>query len=180
MKVRVKVPVIAAAALLVLAGGACAVGNTTMPRCRADQRLGLIAQSVAGAEYVPCIELLPTGWRFNSLHVTNRITKFSIQSDRDPRPVHVELRRACDTRGAVPIAPHADGVRSYQRTSTIAPRYAATLYDVFAGGCVTTTFNFKRGPHVTLIDEMQQAVQLYSRRELRDGLKKKYGIDLDN
>jgi hypothetical protein len=170
---------VASAALLALSASACAVSNTTMPRCRADQRLGLVAQSVDGAAYVPCIERLPAGWQFNSLHVTSQATRFSIQSDRDPRPVRVELRRSCDTRGAVPIAPRADGVRSYQRTSSISPRYAATIYDVFPGGCIATQFDFERGAHVTLIDEMQQAVQLYSRRELRNGLAKKYGIDLD-
>jgi hypothetical protein len=175
----VRFPAIAASAVLVFAASACTVSNAAMPRCQADQRLGLVAQSVAGAAYVPCIERLPAGWHFNSLHVTNRVTKFSLQSDRDPRPVHVELRPTCDTRGAVPIAPRADGVRSYQRTYAIAPRYTATIYDVFPGGCVTTRFAFERGAHITLIDEMQQAVQLYSRRELRTGLAKKYGINLD-
>lgn len=170
---------VASAAVVMLGAGACAVSNTAMPRCQADQRLGLVAQSVAGAAYVPCIERLPAGWQFNSLHVTNHVARFSIQSDRDPRPVHVELRRTCDTRGAVPVAPRAEGVRTFQRTYAIAPRYTATIYDVFPGGCVTTRFAFERGAHVTLIDEMQQAVQLYSRRELRNGLSKKYGIDLD-
>jgi hypothetical protein len=79
----------------------------------------------------------------------------------------------------VPVTPRAAGVRSYQRTYTIAPRYAAVIYDVFPGGCVSTRFTFERGPHVTLIDEMQQAIQLYSRRELRNGLSKRFGIDLD-
>ena len=164
---------------LAVPAAGCAVSNATMPRCQSDQRLGLVAQSVAGAAYVPCIERLPQGWSFNSLHVTSRDTTFSIQSDRDPRPVHVALRPACDTVGAIPIAPRAVGVRSYQRTYSIAPRYAATIYDVFPGGCVTTRFDFERGPHVTLIDEMQQAVQLYSRRDLENGLSKTYGIDLN-
>lgn len=165
--------------LLVIAMYGCAVSNRTMPRCRPDQRLGLVAQSVPGAAYVPCIERLPAGWRFNALHVTSRSTRFSIQSDRDPHPVHVDLRPTCDTRGAVPTTPRADGVRSYQRTYAISPRYAATIYDVFPGGCVMTRFDFERGAHVTLIDEMQQAVQLFSRRELRTGLSKTYGIKLD-
>lgn len=170
---------IALVAFLVSIASGCAVSNTTMPRCRADQRLGLVAQSVPGAAYVPCIERLPAGWQFSALRVTDRGTRFSIRSDRDPRPVHVELRPHCDTSGAVPTAPDADGVRSYQRTSTITPRYAATIYDVFPGGCVTTRFDFERGAHVTLVDEMQQAVHLYSRRDLRSGLSKAFGITLD-
>lgn len=167
-------------ASLAVSAGACSVSDTAMPRCRTDQRLGIVAQSVPGAAYVPCVERLPAGWQFNGLHVTSADTRFSIQSDRDPRPVHIELQKSCDVRGAVPTEPRAIGVRSYQRTYTIEPRYAATTYDVFPGGCVTTQFNFKRGPHVTLIDEMQQAIGLYSRRELSSGLSKTYGIKLGN
>lgn len=170
---------IVAIALVAVSGGACSASTTAIPRCRADQRLGIVAQSVPGAAYVPCVERLPAGWQFNGLHVNNADTRFSIQSDRDPRPVHVELRKSCDVGGATPTEPRAIGVRSYQRTYTIEPRYAATTYDVFPGGCVTTQFNFKRGPHVTLIDEMQQAIGLYSRRELSSGLSKSYGIELD-
>ena len=61
----------------------------------------------------------------------------------------------------------------------MAPRYAGRFHDVFSGGCVTMTFDFARGPHIALLDELQQAVRLYPRRQLRQELKDELGIDLD-
>jgi hypothetical protein len=39
-------------------------------------------------------------------------------------------------------------------------------------------FDFARGPHIALIDELERTVRLYPRRELRQRLRDDLGIDL--
>jgi hypothetical protein len=170
----------ALAGALALAAPACGVtAGATMPRCEPSQRLGIVAQSVPGAAYVPCVAELPPGWRFESLDVDDGGTRFSLRSDRADRPVRVELAPACDVGSASPIAPRDEGVRTYLLTESVAPRYAGRIYDVFADGCVSYDFDFARGPHIALIDEVQRAVQLYPRRLLDQELTDQLGLTLD-
>jgi hypothetical protein len=168
------------ASALVLTAPACAVTATGgMPRCEPSQRLGIVAQSVPGAAYLPCIAELPPGWSFESFDVDDDGTRLSLRSDRADRPVDVELAASCDVRSATPVAPRDEGVRTYQLSASVSPRYAGRFYDVFADGCVTYEFDFARGPHITLIDELQRAVQLYPRRLLRQELRDRLSITLD-
>jgi hypothetical protein len=166
-----------AAALMVLP--ACGVEDTAAPHCRPDERLGIVAQSVPGAAYVPCLRELPPGWSVASFSVQRDRTRLSLHSDRERRAVRVTLQRACDLRGATPLPPRDEGVRTLQRVTSIAPRYAGTLFDVFPGGCIAYEFDFARGPHIALADEMQRAVGLYPRRQLRDELRSERDITLD-
>jgi hypothetical protein len=163
---------------IALVATGCGGADTAMPRCRADQRLAIVSQSVPDAAYLPCIAALPTGWSFQSLDVDDEHTRMSLRSDRSDRPVHVSLLPRCEVRGATPIAPRDEGVRTYQSVESIAPRYAGRLYDVFAHGCVVYEFDFARGPHIALIDELERTVSLYPRRELRQRLRDDLGIDL--
>jgi hypothetical protein len=170
-----------AAVLLVLpACGGADVADVAVPRCRAGQRLAIEAQSVPSASYLPCLRALPVGWSVVSFSVTNLRTRVSLRSDRERHPVNVTLRHTCDVRGATPVAPRDEGVRTLQRVTSIAPRYAGTLIDVFPGGCVTYEFDFARGPHIVLADEMQAAIDLYPRRQLRQELRADFGITLDS
>ena len=78
---------------------------------------------------------------------------------------------SCDIGSATPIAPSAEGTRTYQLIESIDPRYAGSFIDVFPGGCITSTYDFERGPHVALVTELQRAVDVYSRRQLRQELR---------
>jgi hypothetical protein len=53
------------------------------------------------------------------------------------------------------------------------------MLDVFPGGCVTYRFDFARGPHIGLIDDLEHEVRLLARAELARDLRAEYGIDLD-
>jgi hypothetical protein len=170
---------VAVALAVALGATGCGGAETAMPRCRADQRLAIVAQSVPDAAYLPCIEGLPAGWRFESLDVDDDHTRLTLRSDRSDRPVHVSLVPRCDVGAATPIAPRDEGVRTYQLVESISPRYAGRLYDVFADGCVTYEFDFVRGPHIALIDELESMVRLYPRRELRQRLRDELGVRLD-
>ena len=150
------------------------------PRCEAGQRLAIVAQSVPDAAYVPCVASLKAGWSTRGLDVRRGRTRFSLVSDRSAgQPVLVTLAPSCDVSAATPARPRADGARTYLSLQSITPRYAGTLFDVFAGGCVSYRFNFARGPHITLMDEMQAGLALYSRRQLSLELHQQLGIELD-
>jgi hypothetical protein len=170
---------LAVLAVALVVGGCGADDAGTMPGCEPGPRLAILAQSVPGAAYVPCIAELPPGWSFGSLEVDDHGAALSLRSDRADRAVHVELTASCDLADATPIAPSDEGVRTYHLVESIDPRYAGRLLDVFPGGCVIASYDFERGPHVALITELQQAVALLSRRELRQGLEADYGITLD-
>lgn len=169
----------AVAAAVALAVSGCAGADAGMPACEPSQRLGIMAQSVPGAAYVPCVVSLPPGWSFRSFEVDDSGARFALRSDRADRAVEVELAARCDVGSATPVAPRDEGVRTYQRAVSVSPRYAGRLYDVFADGCVTYTFDFARGPHIALLDELQTAVGLYPRRLLRQQLQEDLGITLD-
>ena len=169
------------AVFTVLTGSGCATDETgiTGPRCRADQRLAIVAQSVPSAAYVPCVSTrLPAGWRVARFRVDSDGTDLELRSDRAEQPVRVRFRQACSTSGATPVAPRDEGVRTSTRLASISPRYVGTTFDVFPGGCVTYAFDFRRGPHIALADELDQSLGLYARRELRRRLHDQLGVDL--
>lgn len=169
---------VAAIVASVLAG--CGAEGVAAPRCEGGgQRLGLVAQSVPGAAYVPCVEDLPPGWSLEELDVDDAGTTLVLESDRADRTVAVRLRPSCEVGGATPVAPRDEGVRTYQRVDAIDPRYAGAFLDVFPGGCVSTEYDFERGPHVALVTELRAAVGLASRRQVRAELEAEVGVELD-
>lgn len=147
------------------------------PACVDAPRLGLVAQAVPGAAYVPCRGSLADGWR---------ATRFSAQTGSATwtllppagAPVLVRYAARCP-RGGTPVAPRADGVVTTLRLSAVAPVYAGTLTDRFAGGCVTTRFSFPRGPHIPAMEQLSDAVGLLPRHELAATLRRRLGVRLD-
>ena len=158
----------------------CTGATQGVPGCHSGRRLAVVAQSVPSAAYVPCIDTLDEGWSSRAFEVRNGHTRFVLVPNRaGGRSVEVTFAAACDVTGAVPTTPRADGVRTAIRLLSISPRYAGTLSDVFPGGCVTYTFDFARGPHIALMEELDAAVRLFSRRQLRLDLQHQLGVELD-
>ena len=93
--------------------------------------------------------------------------------------MRVEFDSACDTTGAVATTPRAEGVRTSIRLEAISPRYTGTLIDVFAGGCVSYRFDFARGPHISLMEQLMATVGLFPRRELAVEVHDQLGVDMD-
>jgi hypothetical protein len=170
---------VAAIAVAALSLVSCGTNELAAPRCTATQRLGIVAQSVPSAAFVPCVATLPAGWHVQTFEVERARTRLSLRSDRAARPVEIVFDSACDVRGASPVAPRSTGIRSYLHVTSIDPDYRGTQFDVFPGGCLTETFVFARGPHIALIDDLRTAVDLYPRAELRALLRQKQGIRLD-
>lgn len=167
--------------LLVLLLPGCGVTvETAAPRCDGAERLGLVAQSVPTATYLPCLQDLPAGWRATRFDATRGSTRISLLSDRtDGRRVDIVLASRCDVAGASPARPRADGVRSYLRVEAVSPVYTGRAYDVFPGGCVRYAFAFPRGPHIPLMEQLSSAVDLVPRRELRLEVREQVGVELD-
>ena len=63
--------------------------------------------------------------------------------------------------------------------SSIDPRYAGTMYDVFPGGCVSYRFDFERGAHIALMAQLQSIVGFVSRQQLRLDVQRQLGVRLD-
>ena len=173
----------AALAAAVLASSAltgCASTPSDVPDCEASHRLAIVAQSVPDAAYVPCIAGLAEGWTTSRFDVGGGRTRFNLIPHRaGSRAVRVTFEAACDVGGAVPTTARADGVRTSIQLVSISPRYAGILSDVFPGGCVTYGFDFPRGPHIGLMEELDATVGLLSRRELRIELHDRLGLELD-
>lgn len=168
--------ILAAAATLT----GCAAFSSTLPGCADPLRLAIIAQSVAGASYIPCDRGLPQGWSTSGFDPGSGGTSFMLNSDRSPgRPVTVRLAATCKTGGASPSPPRAPGVLTYTRLASVSPLFSGSLYDVFPGGCVTYAFGFALGPHIALMEQFESAIGLYPRQQLRLVLKQKLGVELN-
>lgn len=168
--------VLAAAAVLT----GCGSFSDTVPACADPLRMAIIAQSVPGAAYLPCIRDLPPGWETSGFDPSRDGTNFQLDSDRSPgQPVTIRLTASCQTAGASPSPARAPGVLTYTRLSSISPRFAGTLYDVFPGGCVTYSFDFNLGSQIALMEQFEDAVGLYPRQQLRLVIRQKLGVELD-
>ncbi|HUJ67346.1 MAG TPA: hypothetical protein VLX59_17495 [Acidimicrobiales bacterium] len=175
---RAAAGVVVLATLVPLASG-CSLTSQPVPGCGAIQRLGLVAQSVPTAAYIPCLNPLPPGWRASGFQAASGHSQFSLRSNLAPsQPVQVRLEAACDVAGATATTPRGPGVSTYTKLRTISPRYSGTLIDVFPGGCVTYQFNFQRGPHIGLIENFESAVALFPRQQLAVELHRRLGITL--
>jgi hypothetical protein len=168
-----------AAALLSLSSAGCGASALTMPGCGSLERVGLIAQSVPSASYIPCLVDLPTGWQSSDFKVEAGRTRVKLSSDRAPgHPVKIDFRSSCAAGSATPFTPRTAGGRSYLQLRSIDPRYAGTMFDVFPGGCVTYQFDFARGRHIALMAELEQAVGFLTRRQLALDLRRRLGVEL--
>jgi membrane-associated phospholipid phosphatase/tRNA A-37 threonylcarbamoyl transferase component Bud32 len=106
--------------------------------CADPEPLWLQAQAVPSASLVPCVELLP-GWRMLGANARNGWSGFTLDHDQaGNRAVVVRLTPACDPAGATQMPSQRPGVRHYERTERTTDRFAATWYDQFPGGCVTS------------------------------------------
>jgi hypothetical protein len=161
---------------------ACSAVVPSVPQCGTARRLAIVAQSVPTASYVPCLVALPEGWEVSRFDAESGHTRFSLVPDRGGRrAVDIELIEAerCNVAGATPEPARSEGARTYLRLTSISPRYAGTLFDVFAGGCVRYRFDFDRGPHIPLMEELRGAIGLFPRRQLELDLRRRYGVELN-
>jgi hypothetical protein len=170
-----------AAVLLAVAAAltGCATFSDHAPGCGQPLRLAIVAQSLPSASYLPCIRTLPEGWSTSGFRAAPGGTSFLLNSDRSPgQPVRVRLIAACQPGDASPSPPRAPGAVTYTRLTSITPRFAGSLYDVFPGGCVSYAFDFTLRSQIALMEQFEEAVGLYPRQQLRLVLKRELGVEL--
>jgi hypothetical protein len=155
---------------------ACASAGDATPICsREDDPWLLVAQSVPTATYLPCVRTLPTGWMVTGSRVERG--SFTAWLDSDRAGVHalrITLTRACDVSRAVeiPVPDAPPGVRTFEQPISLPPSFAADRFLTFPGGCVTYAFRFSMAAPATLALEVQQALGVRPRADVRRALER--------
>jgi hypothetical protein len=128
----------------------------------------LMAQSVPTSSWVPCLDVLPSGWTFQHLDARDGLSRFFLDSDRDgPGAIEVRLEESCDTSGATEIASDHEFMHRLERVRRVSPAYAGERYYVFRGGCLTVVFRLDKGSPGEAQALASQAVGVVSREDLQ-------------
>jgi hypothetical protein len=149
--------------------------NPRQPVCRYQGRQAttmvvLMAQAVPTASQLPCVALLPAGWRVSDIFVRNGRARFSLDSDRvGNRAVQVVLERFCTLGNVTRVPSDHPGTRRYQEVISIEPgkRYRGAVYYLFPGGCVTYRLDFRSDEQARPLTEVSLALGFISRDEVR-------------
>jgi hypothetical protein len=151
--------------------------NNTSLRCTELEALWLQAQSVPSASLVPCVRSLPVGWSVSMVTVNNGRSVLTLDHDRaGAAALVVRLTAACDPSGAVEGPSSTEGVRHYQRTeSSASGGFAATWYDRFPGGCVTSRLRLTTDPNGEFAAQAPQVLGFTTRAALQQALRRRSG-----
>ena len=168
--------------LAVVAAGCVGPAGSDPPGCAEDDPFFVIAaQAVPSATLLPCVNVLPTGWRLESTLVERGSAEMWLESDRaGVGAVQIVLTRRCDTGDAVEVAPAPDeaGTRRFEEPVALSPAYEANRYYVFDGGCVTYRFRFTSGAEPTLALEADEALSFTPRSVYVEQVREDFGLTL--
>jgi hypothetical protein len=168
-------------ALLVLLVGGCADLSAGVfqqgraPTCEFRGQAGtpvviLEAQAVPSATLLPCIKLLPVGWRVSDVFIHKGRARFTLDSDRaGPRAVTVVLERYCQLPRATRVPSDEPGTRRYEELGPLrsGAGFTGTRFYLFPGGCVTYRFEFGRGEIAEPLGEVTLAISFVTRAAIR-------------
>jgi tRNA A-37 threonylcarbamoyl transferase component Bud32 len=147
------------------------IGNLA---CTDLEPLWLQAQSVPSASLVPCLRPIPAGWTLMKVTVNDRRSVLTFDSDRaGPGAMVVRLTAGCALGRGTEVASDHPGVRRYMLIEQQAPRFVATRYDVFAGGCVTTRFSIPAETRAQLTAEAATLLDFTTRQALQQALEQR-------
>src|SRR6266542_1340589 len=147
------------------------IGNVS---CSDLEPLWLEAQSVPSASLVPCLRPIPAGWTLMKVTVNDRRSVLTFDSDRAGNgAMIVRLTAGCAIGRGTEVASDHPGVRRYMLIEQQAPRFVATRYDVFAGGCVTTRFSIPAETRAQLTVEAATLLDFTTRQALQQALEQR-------
>jgi len=142
--------------------------------CTRLEPLWLEAQSVPSASLVPCVRFLPAGWTVADVTVNDGRSVLTFDNDRSgPGAMVVRLSSGCDVQGATQVPSDQSGARQFMRIERLAPRFAATRFDVFLGGCVTTRMTAPAAFQADLTNEAHLILDLIPRQTLQQALEQR-------
>jgi hypothetical protein len=132
----------------------------------------LMAQSVPSAAWVPCLEVMPLGWRLAGLDADESSARFWLDSDRDGvHALEVRLTASCDTTEATEIPSEREGMRRWERVSQVTPQFVGTRHYVFEGGCVSVHFRLSGENRSEPLGVATQGVGAVSRDQVRAAVR---------
>jgi hypothetical protein len=140
----------------------------------------LATQAVPSATLIPCIEPMPAGWSYAGSDVRSGSVRFWVDSDRvGARAIEVMMTSVCDVTGAIQLAlPNApSGIRLYEEPTSSNPSATIRHY-VFPGGCVTSTFSFRRSDAPSIFDEADRMLGFTPRSIYVNGIRNDEGLTL--
>jgi membrane-associated phospholipid phosphatase/tRNA A-37 threonylcarbamoyl transferase component Bud32 len=131
----------------------------------------LMAQSVPSASLVPCLRSLPTGWMVGRVTVNNGRSVILLDHDRaGAGVVTLRLTAACAPQGATEMTADQPQIRRYQRVDRLAPRFEATRFDLFPGGCVTAQTAAPAANRAEVTGELSAILGYTTRQTLQQAL----------
>jgi tRNA A-37 threonylcarbamoyl transferase component Bud32 len=145
--------------------------NRTDVDCGHLEPLWLMAQSVPSASLVPCVQLLPVGWKVAEVAVNNGRSVITLDHDRGGKAALVVrlTAAACDLAGAHKVTSEQPGARRYLRMDGTA---RTRIYD-FPGGCVTQRFRAAGPSALRLSDTASTEFGFITREQLRQALSQR-------
>ncbi len=151
---------------------ACRVGDDGEPA----NGVVLMAQAVASASWVPCLDAVPLGWHLSEVEVRNGSGRFWLDSDRDGiRAIEVRLSAACDTRDATEIPTDRPDGRRYEQVSQVSPAYVGTRHYVFEGGCLSMLFRLGGDDRAEPLGVASQGIDVVPRADVEAHVRDKSG-----
>ena len=130
-----------------------------------------MAQSVPSSSLVPCLRSLPTGWMVGRVTVNNGRSVILLDHDRaGAGVVTLRLTAACAPQGATEVTADQPQIRRYQRVDRLAPRFEATRFDLFPGGCVTAQTAAPAANRAEVTGELSAILGYTTRQGLQQAL----------
>jgi hypothetical protein len=87
----------------------------------------------------------------------------------------VQLTASCDTRGATQVVSNQPQVQRYQRIDRLTPRFEATRFELFPGGCVTAQAAVPAANRAEVTSELATILDYTTRQALRQALDQRSG-----
>jgi hypothetical protein len=131
----------------------------------------LAAQAVPSATLLPCVELLPAGWRVSDVAIHKEWASFALDSDRaGVRAVTIVLERFCSLSGVTRVPTDEPGTRRFEQIGEVRPGagFTGTRFYLFDGGCVRYQFRFNGDERAKPLGEATLALGFVGRDELRE------------
>jgi len=164
--------IVVSASVVATLVAACSVEDATpLPRCdRGDSAL-IAAQSVPSAEMLPCFTHLPLGWEVDTVGITHDGTSISFDSDRaGHHAAALDFLEACDSTGSTEQPSGHDDVERFARTEQEGSSVRTSIFHVFAGGCVTWTFDVSDKVPLSELTALEESLVLMPRSVVRDNV----------
>lgn len=172
---RRRVPFVLVVALA-LVGLSCSVDRALPPpSCLSGDSGLIVAQSVPGAELVPCLGELPAGWSVDAVDITESGTHIRFDSDRaGESAARLHYENSCDPGPAVAIPVGPEGTDAFESIERLQPGFKGSRYFTFRGGCVWWEFDFDDGVSAALSVDLGTSLELVTRVAVNEGIRESF------